>query len=1136
VTNRTVTRVARAAARAELSTLSDRALLARFVADRDQTAFAAVVSRHAPMVLGVCRRALPRSHDPEDACQAVFLLLAEKAATTRWQASVANWLYSTARNVARNARVAADRRNRREARAAVPEAVAPADAMSARELSAALDEELDRLPPRYREPLVLCYLEGLTRDEAAARLGVPESTLKSQLKRGRKKLAAALTARGCDLGVILLACAAASAAPPPRLTESVLAAVSGSSSVTAAALVRRLAVNPMLTRVKVTLLAIAAVAVVGLGAALTPSTAEPQPEDRAKSAPAAAEQPGATRIGSARFRATGPIDDARYSADGKRVVGHVGGTIYVWDTDGALLRTIDTKLDPLDDPTRHGAKVLAFAVHPKESLVAFGGTKGDKTCLQIWDFETGKSVAEKVGSCDALKALAWTPDGKRLLERANVGWEKPTGWKLIVHDDKLGAARSFDLPEKFGDWYTVVRPLPGSKQAILWQMGREPTVFDLDSGEVVRTLAHKVGIPSDLVVSPDGKLLVATSTEDIRLLNLPDGDTDKQLPVLRKSWEKPRPLFSHDGKTIFVWDHRAIAYDVASGNEKWKATFRTLHTVRVELCDVSPDGSTVLVRHGHGLSRLDAKTGAERDPEQPPSAPSDLFWAPDGKTLFTRAVNHERTWTAWEASSGKRLYDLRPTGFVKNEDWKMTPGLFFIRGGKEIAVCLENRESTEQSGSKEFFLFDTATGRCKGRLGDPLPIETFRWTHPIGVDDDGASVLMQTYAVSGSAEFRTDPEYRFPTVRWDLVRKATTQEWAAIGERRTDPPHHYAPYSVTLVQNYPSINPSGRKANPARLRCYALSDGKLVHELRTDFASVDPDRIRGNFLLTRGYNSEWITRGNSSRYSAHAPYGYDLWDLSTREKVRLFDQDRPVSVALGPGGKYVLRVLDDTAFEVYEPFVLKKAVARVGTAGRAERFEFSPDGGRVAVSLSDASVAVLDAAPWQKRSAEQLTAVVPADLVPLWDDLAKDAATGLRAARVLSAAGDTAVALLGERIAAKKAPDEARIKALIADLGSAPFDAREKAEKELRELSVQAERYLRDAEKASPSAEVRQRTGALLKAIEARKLTAAESRELRAVQALRWMDTQAARGLLAKWAKGDPGAPLTRAAGEPSAP
>src|SRR5205823_7024067 len=128
----------------------------------------------------------------------------------RWQPSIANWLYSTARKVARNARVAAQRRAQREGRAAVPEAVLPVDRITGRELLAALDEELDRLPPRYREPLVLCYLEGLTRDEVATRLGVPAGTVKIQLERGRKKLGDALVRRGCALGAGLLALAVTS--------------------------------------------------------------------------------------------------------------------------------------------------------------------------------------------------------------------------------------------------------------------------------------------------------------------------------------------------------------------------------------------------------------------------------------------------------------------------------------------------------------------------------------------------------------------------------------------------------------------------------------------------------------------------------------------------------------------------------------------------------------------------------------------------------------------------------------------------------------------------------------------------------------------------------------------------------------
>src|SRR4051812_13745578 len=125
----TMVRVVRALA-IDPAALSDRDLLARFVAGGDQAAFAAVAARHTGMVLGVCRRTLARAADAEDACQAVFLLLAEKAARIRWHGSVAGWLYTVARRVARNARVAAERRARRESRVAVPESVAAVDTLT----------------------------------------------------------------------------------------------------------------------------------------------------------------------------------------------------------------------------------------------------------------------------------------------------------------------------------------------------------------------------------------------------------------------------------------------------------------------------------------------------------------------------------------------------------------------------------------------------------------------------------------------------------------------------------------------------------------------------------------------------------------------------------------------------------------------------------------------------------------------------------------------------------------------------------------------------------------------------------------------------------------------------------------------
>jgi RNA polymerase sigma factor (sigma-70 family) len=283
---------------AQTGALSDADLLRRFSDGNDQAAFAALLRRHGGMVLGVCRRVLPNLHDAEDAFQATFLILARKARShNRWQASVANWLYATARKVSHNARVAAQRRARREARAAVPEVVPAVDGMSGRELLAALDEELGRLPPRYREPLVLCYLEGLTRDEAAVRLGVPAGTIKIQLERGRKHLGAALMGRGCALGAGLLTLAATSpaGASQPRLFEDVLAAVAGSPRGAVATLVKGVTVQVALKKSMIAALILLGVSALSFGTWFLMPTGAAPPDDQAMPAKSDAQQAGAER-------------------------------------------------------------------------------------------------------------------------------------------------------------------------------------------------------------------------------------------------------------------------------------------------------------------------------------------------------------------------------------------------------------------------------------------------------------------------------------------------------------------------------------------------------------------------------------------------------------------------------------------------------------------------------------------------------------------------------------------------------------------------------------------------------------------------------------------------------------------------
>src|SRR5262249_12357746 len=184
---------------------TDAELLERFLARGGgdaEDAFATLVARHGPMVLGVCRRMLAASHDAEDAFQATFLVLARRAGTIVHRDRVASWLYGVAVRTAQVARRRASRSRAAERRlmdATRVESVPPEE--DRQELLPILDEELNRLPRRCREALVACELEGRSRREAARQLGIPEGTLSARLARGRKMLRDRMLRRGATLGL-----------------------------------------------------------------------------------------------------------------------------------------------------------------------------------------------------------------------------------------------------------------------------------------------------------------------------------------------------------------------------------------------------------------------------------------------------------------------------------------------------------------------------------------------------------------------------------------------------------------------------------------------------------------------------------------------------------------------------------------------------------------------------------------------------------------------------------------------------------------------------------------------------------------------------------------------------------------------
>jgi RNA polymerase sigma factor (sigma-70 family) len=260
--------------------LSDAELLRRFVRRRDEAAFELLVWRHGPLVLGVCRRVLRDPHAADDAFQATFLALARKAGGIARGGAVAPWLCRVAFRVALRARAAAAKRPARELPDDLP---APEDGGPAeRDWQPILDEEVNRLPERYRRPVVLCHLQGHTLAEAARQLGCPRGTVAVRLSRARQRLRVRLARRGVAPAAALSGARACEGAVSATLVRAAVRGAPGFALGTAAGAlspsVRNLTEGVLramlLSKIKLVAGVLMTVALAGAGAAWVAHRAE----------------------------------------------------------------------------------------------------------------------------------------------------------------------------------------------------------------------------------------------------------------------------------------------------------------------------------------------------------------------------------------------------------------------------------------------------------------------------------------------------------------------------------------------------------------------------------------------------------------------------------------------------------------------------------------------------------------------------------------------------------------------------------------------------------------------------------------------------------------------------------------------
>jgi RNA polymerase sigma factor (sigma-70 family) len=272
--------------------MTDGQLLECFITRRDEAAFEALLRRHGPMVLNLCRRMIGNWQDAEDAFQAAFLVLARKAAVVVPRESVGNWLYGVAYRTARRAKAASARHYAREKQVKDMPHPAIEQVPGAGDAELVLDEELNRLPAKYRLPVVLCELEGRTRKEVTRQLKLPEGTLSSRLATARRMLARRLTRRGVALSsgamAVTLSRGTAGACLPKTLIFNTMQAVSalttagtlaGVVSAPVAALAEGVLKSMMLTKLKTTAAIFLLLACGGIGAGLLAQSRATSKED-----------------------------------------------------------------------------------------------------------------------------------------------------------------------------------------------------------------------------------------------------------------------------------------------------------------------------------------------------------------------------------------------------------------------------------------------------------------------------------------------------------------------------------------------------------------------------------------------------------------------------------------------------------------------------------------------------------------------------------------------------------------------------------------------------------------------------------------------------------------------------------------
>jgi RNA polymerase sigma factor (sigma-70 family) len=618
--------------------VTDAELLDRFVQWRDEAAFETLLLRHGPTVLGVCRRTLRHKADSEDCFQAVFLVFCRRAATISKRHSLGSWLYKVAFRICLRMRAARSRQSAAPANVHEPAAIETVSDSEHWELRRVLDEELNRLPERYRAPLILHYLEEKTVAQVGLELGWHPGTVCSRLARGKELLRLRLSRRGVTLSAAAMAAAmapsAVAAALPHHLGLTTLQAVrTGTISRSAAVLAQEFMRTQLLGRLKwlFALMILLGTATAGAGIILSADRSElPASSGTALSDLSAmlegpiradpdgdALPPGAIRrLGSARFRHGGFVHAMAYSPDGQTLTTTSGGgVIRGWDAaTGRPKPSIRNKSLASEEAFALSTDGTLLATNEVSHLAYDPGPV--KISLAALPSHQIKCTLEAAGGAP-LRTIAISRDAKRVA--AGGGFNSLLVWNTATGEP--------------------IRRLP---------LGARPAQCER------------------VALSPDGRLLAARDNgKTLRLWNVESGE--ERDPLLPGGSFPTSFAFSGDGRVlacgdgygrIRLWDpqtSKAIHMFSPPNNRSPRGQIEG-----VAVLAISSDGKVVATAGGEGSVRLwDATTGVVRAELVKPTGTRPnkchaLAFSPDDKHLALGGESPEIT--IWDVATGGRIH------------------------------------------------------------------------------------------------------------------------------------------------------------------------------------------------------------------------------------------------------------------------------------------------------------------------------------------------------------------------------------------------------------------------------------------------------------------------------------------------